>query len=226
MSDDSFIREVDDELRHDMAKQLWDRYGNWIIGAAVAIVVATGGYRGWDYYSKSVAAKSGDQFMEAIQLSNDGSHDKAIKSLEALVVDGSGQYPALAKLRIASEMATRGDSELAIKNYDQISSDKSFVESFRLIAQLRAGLLAVDTNSLEDVTKRLEGLAGAGLPFRHSAREGLGLANFKAGKFSEALKWFDAIANDSDAGTNIRGRANIMLELLAGKGISKEKAGA
>ena len=92
--------------------------------------------------------------------------------------------------------------------------------------QLRAGLLAVDTNSLEDVTKRLEGLAGAGLPFRHSAREGLGLANFKAGKFSEALKWFDAIANDSDAGTNIRGRANIMLDLLAGKGISKEKAGA
>jgi hypothetical protein len=123
-------------------------------------------------------------------------------------------------------MATRGDAELAIKNYDQISSDKSFVESFRLIAQLRAGLLAVDTNSLEDVTKRLEGLAGAGLPFRHSAREGLGLANFKAGKFSEALKWFDAIANDSDAGTNIRGRANIMLDLLAGKGISKEKAGA
>jgi len=226
MSDDSFIREVDEELRHDQAQKIWDRYGNWIIAAAISIVLATAGYRGWDYYSKSVAAKSGDQFMEAIQLSNDGSHDKAIKSLEALVANGSGQYPALAKLRIASEMATRGDTALAISSYDEISADKSFVESFRLIAQLRAGILAVDANSLEDVTKRLEGLAGAGLPFRHSAREGLGLANFKAGKFVEALKWFDSIANDSDAGRNIRARANVMLELLAGKGISKEKAGA
>jgi len=226
MSDDSFIREVDDELRHDQAKQLWDRYGSWVIAAAIAIVVATGGYRGWDYYSKSVAAKSGDQFMEAIQLSNDGSHDKAIKALEVLVENGSGQYPALAKLRIASEMATRGDTELAISKYDQIADDKSFAESFRLIARLRAGLLAVDTNSLEDVTARLEGLAGPGLPFRHSAREGLGLANFKAGKLEEALKWFDAIANDSEAGSNIRGRANIMLDLLAGKGITREKAGA
>ncbi|MCP4073369.1 MAG: tetratricopeptide repeat protein [Hyphomicrobiales bacterium] len=225
MSDDSFIREVDDELRHDQAKQLWDRYGNWVIAAAVAIVVATGGYRGWEYYSKSVAAKSGDRFMQAIQLSDDGSHDKAIKILNELVNDGSGQYPALAKLRIASELATRGDIALAIENYDQIAADNSFVESFRLIARLRAGLLAVDANDLDDVTSRLQALAGAGLPFRHSAREGLGLANFKAGKFLEARKWFDAIANDADAGSNLRSRANIMLDLLAGKGISKEKAG-
>ena len=224
MSDDSFIREVDEELRHDQAKELWQRYGNWIIGAAVAIVVATAGFRGWEYYSNSVAAKSGDQFMQAIALSNDGNHDKAILSLEKLVADGSGQYPALAKLRIASELASRGDSAKAIESYDQIDEDTSFNESFRSIARLRAGLLAVDLQDLDDVTMRLQEMAGAGLPFRHSAREGLGLANLKAGKLQEALKWFEAIVNDADAGTNIRGRANIMRDLLIGKGITTTKA--
>ena len=226
MSDDSFVREVNEEMRHDQAKEFWARYGKWVIAAAVAIVAGTAGFRGWDYYSKSVAAKSGDRFMEAISLSNDGNHDDAIKSLEELAVDGSGQYPALAKLRIASELATRGDVGAAIENYDQIAVDSSFNPSFRSVARLRAGLLAVDANSLEDVTNRLQPLAEAGLPFRHSAREGLGLANLKAGKLPEALKLFDSIANDSDAGANIRRRANIILEVLAGKGVRKENAGS
>lgn len=226
MSDDSFIREVDDELRSDRAQQIWDRYKTYIIAGAIAIVVATAGYRGWDYYTKSVAAASGDRFMTAINLSNDGKHDDAIKSLEELTIDGSGQYPALAKLRIASELALRGDDAKAIESYDNISDDTSFNESFRLVAQLRAGLIAVDSSDLDAATKRLQPLSGPGLPFRHSAREGLGLANYKAGKMKEALKWFDAVASDADAGAAIRGRANIMLDLLAGKGITNEKAGA
>ncbi len=225
MSDDSFIREVNEELRQDQAKELWARFGTWVIAGAVSIVLATAGYRGWDYYTKSVAAASGDRFMQAISLSNEGKHDDAIKSLEELVVEGSGQYPALAKLRIASELSLGGDAAAAIKSYDQISADNSFNGSFRSIAQLRAGLLAVDNNSLDDVSRRLQALAGAGLPFRHSAREGLGLANFKAGKLQEAMKWFDAIVNDSESGANIRARANVMRDLLLGKGISREKAG-
>ena len=36
MSDDSFIREVNEELRQDQAKALWDRYGPAFIGLAVA----------------------------------------------------------------------------------------------------------------------------------------------------------------------------------------------
>jgi hypothetical protein len=223
MSDDSFVREVNEEMRHDRAKELWTLYGKWVIATAVAIVLGTAGYRGWDSYTKSVAAKSGDRFMAAVELSNDGEHDEAIKMLDALALDGSGQYPALAKLRTASELATRGDVAQAIESYDQIAADSSFNESFRAVARLRAGLLALDANSLEDVTNRLQSLAGAGLPFRHSAREGLGLANLKAGKLQEALKWFDAIVNDADAGANIRRRANIILDMLAGKGVSKDK---
>ncbi len=224
MSDDSFIREVDEEIRHDKAQEIWNKYGNWMIAAAVGVVVATAAFRGWEYYTNTVAAKSGDQFMAAISLSDDGKHDDAIASLEKLVAEGSGQYPALAKLRIASEQALRGDEKQAIASYDEIIADKSLNESFRLIAQLRAGLLAVDLNDVADVTKRLEPLAKPGLPFRHSAREGMGLANYKAGKFNEAMTLFTAIVNDAEAGTSLRARANIMLELLAGQGISQEKA--
>ena len=226
MSDDSFIREVDEEMRSDQLQQLWDRYKMLVIGGAVAIVAVTAGYRGWDYYTTSIAAASGDRFMSAITLSNDGKHDEAIKILQELSGSGSGQYPALANMRIASEYAARGDEKLAIESYDKIAGTSTSSLPMKLIAQLRAGLLAIDNNDLADVTRRLLPLAGPGLPFRHLAREGLGLAAFKAGKKAEALKWFDAIVNDAESGTNVRGRANVMLELLAGQGITKSIAGS
>ena len=51
MSDDSFIREVDEELRSDRVQEFWNKYGKLVIGVAVAIVVVTGGYR---FYEKKI----------------------------------------------------------------------------------------------------------------------------------------------------------------------------
>ena len=72
MSDDSFIREVNEELRQDQAKALWDSYGAFVIGTAVAVVLVTAGWVAWDYWTSSRANKSGDDFSLALRLANQG----------------------------------------------------------------------------------------------------------------------------------------------------------
>ena len=220
MSDDSFIREVDEELRSDRMKAIWTRFGNIIIGIAVLIVIVTAGYRGWQYYSEQQAAKSGDAFLAAINLSNEGKHDEAITALEELGKSGHGQYSALAKMRTAAELGKKGETENAVALFDEIANDSGFDTALRDIARLRAGLLLVDTASGEEIAKRLEPLAEAGKSFRHSAREGLGLAAWREGRFKDAYKWFDAIRKDVAAPGGVRNRATIMLELLAGEGVT------
>ena len=39
MSDDGFFREVDEELRNDRVRSFWNRFGRYIIAAAVALVL-------------------------------------------------------------------------------------------------------------------------------------------------------------------------------------------
>ena len=221
MEDDQFIREVNEEIRQDRMEGLWKKYKWVIIGIAVLIVVVTGASRGWQSYSESQSAASGDKFMAAVALSNDGKHDEAIKNLEALSTSGSGQYPALAQLRIASEVAKRGDVDEAVAAFDKIAADSSFNATLQSVAQLRAGLLLVDSGTMEDVTKRLGALAEGGEPFRHSAREGLGLSAWKANQLQEAHKWFQAIMDDAQSTAGTRSRADVMLKLLAGKGVTK-----
>jgi hypothetical protein len=48
MSDDSFIREVNEEIRREQAQALWDRFGPALLGIAILIVLGTAavvGYR-------------------------------------------------------------------------------------------------------------------------------------------------------------------------------------
>ena len=51
MSDDSFIREVNDEIRREQAQALWDRFGPALLVLAILVVLGTAafvGYRYWD----------------------------------------------------------------------------------------------------------------------------------------------------------------------------------
>jgi hypothetical protein len=222
MSDDSFVREVNEELRNDQFKALWNRFGNIVIAVAVLVVAATAGYRGWEYWRDRQAAQSGDAFLAAVEQAEAGKQDEALAALNALADSGSGQYPALARLRIAGETLQKGDKAGALAAFDQIAGDTSLDESFRAVARLRAGLIAVDTETHDQVKARLEAMAAAGQPYRSLAREALGLSAYKAGALEEAAKWFREITQDAGAAGDVRQRAALMLDLLAGKGVSTQ----
>ncbi|MGE0501624.1 MAG: tetratricopeptide repeat protein [Rhizobiaceae bacterium] len=218
MSDDSFIREVNEELRQDQAKALWDRYGPYIIGLAVLIVLTTAGYVAWDYWTTSRANRSGDAFSEALELANGGKPDEALAALKALEEDGYGAYPLLARLRAATVLADKGDLAGAVAGFDAVAADTSIPGSIRDMARLRAGYLLVDGGSYEDVATRVEVLTHESNALRHSALEALGLAAWKDRRAVDALGFFDRIAGDEQAARNTRERATMMGELIRGSG--------
>ena len=226
MSDDSFIKEVDDDLRTDQFKSLWERYGIVLAGLAIAIVLATAGFEGWKWWRDAQASKSGDLFLAALTQANEQKPDEALKSLTDLEKSGFGSYPVLARMRAATVHAVKGDAMAAVDAFDAISADTSIDPAIRDMATLRAALLLVDTGSYEDVAKRAESLASEGNALRHSAREALGLAAWKAEKFTEAQGFFQSITDDQAAPRNIAERADMMLSVITASGKVPAKTGS
>ena len=218
MSDDSFIREVNEELRKDQAKALWDRFGPVALALAVLIVLATAAVVGWNHWVESRANRSGDAFSQALQLANEGKHDEALGALQALQADGYGAYPIVARMRAATVLAAKGDTAGAVAAFDEVAADSSVPSSLRDMARLRAAFLLVDSGSYDDVAARVETLTADTNAFRHSAREALGLAAWKEGRAADALALFEQIAADEAAPQNSRQRATLMAELIQGSG--------
>ncbi|WP_018689444.1 tetratricopeptide repeat protein [Ahrensia kielensis] len=218
MSDDSFIREVEEELRSDRLKSFWDRFGTFIIGAAVLLVVATAATRFYDYYTSSKANESGDRFLVALNLANDGKSEEALTALQGLEKDGFGQYPVLARMRAATVLANDGKVDEAVGMFDAVAADSSVPVAIRDIAKLRAGYALVDTAEYEEVAKRVEVLSSTENTLRHAAREAMGLAAWRAEKFADAQTFFSDIINDEQSPSGVAQRARIMLELITASG--------
>lgn len=218
MSDDSFIREVNEELRQDQAKALWDRYGPIAIGVAAAIILATAAWVAWDYWTTSKANKSGDEFLQALRLANDGKSDESLAALAALEKEGYGAYPLLARMRSATVLAEKGDFAGAVAGFDAVAADGAVPASIRDMARLRAALILVDNGAYADVAQRVEALTADTNPLRHSAREALGLSAWKEARAADALKLFEQVADDQTAPRNSRERATMMVELIRGSG--------
>ena len=216
MSESEFIREVDEELRNEQIRKLWDRFGPFVIGFALLIVVGTAASKGYDYWREKQAAESGDAFIAALDLSESGEQEKSIAALEALEADGAGGYPKLAEMRIAAEKASLGQLDEAISLYNKVASDSGVQSVIQDLARIRANILMLDQGKADEVILQLTGLMD-GNAYRHSARELVLLAHVEKGEFDKALPIGERIVADAETPTQMRQRAQIYVGFIRSK---------
>jgi hypothetical protein len=211
------FQEVDEEVRREQLKKLWLRYQNYVVGAAVLIVLAVAGWRGYDWWETKKAAEAGAAYEAAIALSSQGKHAEAEAAFSRLAADSTAAYRALSQVRAAAERA-QTDPKAAVAVYDKIAADTSLRPELRDLAALRAGALMIDNGSFADARARLEPLTGAGHTFRHTARELLALAAWRADDMAAAKRWIEMINTDPETPPDERGRMEMLSALMGSEG--------
>ncbi len=211
------FQEVDEEVRREQLKKLWDRYGTYFIAACVLVVVGVGAWRGYEWWQAKRAGESGAAFEQAVSLAEAGKTPDAEAAFAKLATDGTAGYRVLARLREAAAVATT-DRPAAVKDYDEIAADRSAGRVIADLAALRAGFLLVDHAPYSEMRTRLEPLTGPDRAFRHSARELLALSAWKAGDVAAARQWTDMIVTDPQTPAGARNRAEILSALIAASG--------
>jgi len=211
------FQEVDEEVRREQLKKLWQRYGHFAVAACILIVVAVGVWRGYEWWQAKKAAESGAAFEAAVTLAEAGKHQDAGAAFAKLAADGSAGYRTLARLREAAELA-QTDRKAAVTAYDEIAADRSAGQVLQDLAAVRAGLLLVDTAPYSEIRARLEPLTASDRTFRHSARELLALSAWKAGDMTAARQWAEMIIADPQTPAGTRSRAEVLSELIAASG--------
>ena len=205
--------EVDEDVRRDQLKKLWDQYSIYVVAGALLIIAAVGGWRGYQYLEAKKAAEAGAAFDKAVELSETNKHAEAEAAFTELAAKAPSGYRMLARLRAAAELAIR-DPQGAAKQFDDIAADRSVGVSGQELAGIRAAGLLLETASYPNMLQRLEAAAAPGATFRHTARELLALSAWRVNDTAAARRWLDLIANDGETPPSLRSRAEALQALL------------
>jgi hypothetical protein len=210
------FREIDEEVRRERYMRLWERYGAYVVGAALLLVVAVGGWRAWEWYQAREAAQSGARFQHALQLSNNANNAEALAILNEMKDEAAAGYQVLARFRAAGELAEK-DPQAAVAAFDAIAADSALAPALRDMARIHAGYILVDTASVAEIRERMKPLAVEAQPFRYSAQELIGLAHYRAGEYEAAGKIFSSLMGDPNVPPSMRQRMQVMNALVAGR---------
>ena len=206
-SGDTFLREVDENLRRDQLRDIGRKYGWWLAAALLLFLGAVGGWLYWQDRQKAEAAAKSEALAQIYTDIGAGRLTNVPQRLDALAGRGKGAVRASALFTRAAVAIEQNDRATATAKFREIAADEDLAAPYRDLALIRATSLEFDSIPPEQVIARLQPLAKPGNPWFGSAGELSALALLKQGKKTEAGRLFAAIAADRQVPETIRSRA-------------------
>ena len=217
MSDRDFFREVDEAVRQDRYRELWDKYGLYALVAAALIVAGVAGFKAWTYWQERSRKRPAPSSARPWARST----------------------AAMPPRRTAHSMTWRRRDRPAIACWRASRSPpprrKPAIPTRRLRFTTRSQRIRATDNILKGLCHDSGGYAparhrrlrGDGAAPQRTDRAGEPLEIFGAGaarafglpaeQDPDAEKQFSALIADQGTPQNLRERADMMLALIVGK---------
>ena len=204
------FQEIDEEVRQDQLKALWNRWGMILIGSIVSIILAWTGWILWRDHVEATRAAESTAFAAAV-LDTGGSGLDAFDQLAATADSG---YAAIAGFHKAGVLLEQGYAMEAVDAYDAVAGDDATNERLRGLSSLMAAMVLADLELTDEARSRLRPLAIDGGDWALSAREIIALLDFRAGDLAAAESGFNALGSNAGTPASMRQRSQEMLDLI------------
>ena len=109
---DTFMREVDEELRRERLNKLVSRYGWAIVGGIILVLGAIGGYIWWQDRQQKQAATQGEALLQALDGMEAGNRNLAASKIGPLATSNVEGYRIAALFARAMKIASALKCEL------------------------------------------------------------------------------------------------------------------
>jgi len=204
---ETFLREVDENLRRDRLRDFGKKYGAWVAVAVVVFLIASGGFIYWQQVKLQRSERQVEQLAEIFKNIGSGAPGTAPQQLDELSKSRSKAVRATALFTSAALFLQQNNPKAATAAYRDIAADSSLPQPYRDAALLRQTALEFDSLQPQQVVARLQPLAKPGNPWFGTAGEMTAMALIKQGQKAQAAQLFAAIAKDKSVPDEMRSRA-------------------
>ncbi|MCD8498265.1 MAG: hypothetical protein LRZ85_09500 [Alphaproteobacteria bacterium] len=161
------LQEVDDMMRQERLAKIWHNHGNFIIGAIVAIILATAAFSGIKSWNAHVRTQQTEKLMAALDENN------FTEKAPEIAADLRPGLKTVALLTAAGKHLEEEKPEEALILFKQIAGDKSTPRDLAGFAVIMEARLNKNEGNKQDILAALENIyRSSASPWRfHAALE-------------------------------------------------------
>jgi hypothetical protein len=207
---DAFIREVDEDLRQKQLNNLWKKFGKFIIGAAVGIVLIVAGRAIYTNVVESKYSEQASNFSAALK-QDEGS---ILSALDTVVTSDVVGYKIVATFKQAELAIAAGDNAKAISVLDTFIASADVPQIYKDMASIQASMLDLDTATTDQIRARLALVLNGDSGFAHLGEELIALSELKSGNVDAAKERFKTLTENVEVPNSVKTRAGQYLSVI------------
>lgn len=211
---DAFIQEVDEDVKHDNLKVLWNRYGLLIIAFVVLAVSAAISFDQIKSWKIAQNQRNTEEYMAAAQLQPENP-DNTIAALQQVSQKNQGIFSDFARLQIANVLLSQDKIDEAVVALENLVNDKQVNSEVHHIALIKLATYKLDTMDKADFEQLLKPIVDENGSWAPVAQDLLAMSAIKNGDIQTARTIYENILKIEGLPENFKVKIQDMLSSIS-----------
>lgn len=211
---DSFIDEINEDLKHENLKKIWDKYGLYIIIFVIAAIAAAVSFESIKAWRIRHHQDVSNVYAYAQNLKEMGKYEESNKVLADLQKNGGGIYADIAEMQIANNLVLQNKVSDAIAIYEKMAANKDLNPQVREVAILKLASFKLDNAPAAEIETLLTPVINNNPNWAPIAKSMLAMLAVREKDLNKAKALYEEIASDSNSPDSLKVKAQDMVAVL------------
>lgn len=212
---EAFIKEVNEDLKNESMKKLWDKYGLYIIILVAAALTAAVSFETIKAWHTKKIQKWSDSYAYALSLQNQGKYEDSIQTFDYIAGQDYGIFSDLAQMQKANILLEQNKTDEALKLMAEMAADNSFNSQLRDTVALKLASYKLENAPVDEIRQMIGSIAqDAENSWQPVANEMLALAYLRDGEIAQAREIYDRLLQSDKTSEIMKVRIKDILSAL------------
>lgn len=212
---DAFIREVDEDLKNESMKKLWDKYGLFVLLIVIVSLTVAVSYESIKSWYIKRAENRTEGYAVALSMQNQGLFDDSLEALDSIINQKMGTYAELAEMQKANILLEQNKEKEALALLEKIANDKSRSLQLRDTALIKLASYRQDGATFEEMSELLSSITKSKDNAWYAVAEDmLATILLRDGNIEQAKEIYNALLENQDTPDDLKNRVKDILSVL------------
>lgn len=212
---DAFIREVDEDLKNESMKKLWDKYGLFVLLIVIVSLTVAASYESIKSWYIKRAENRTEGYAVALSMQNQGLFDDSLEALDSIINQKMGTYAELAEMQKANILLEQNKEKEALALLEKIANDKSRSLQLRDTALIKLASYRQDGATFEEMSELLSSITKSKDNAWYAVAEDmLATILLRDGNIEQAKEIYNALLENQDTPDDLKNRIKDILSVL------------